>query len=430
MSMSLKLGTRNLLRNRWRSVLTLAAVAVSVGLLIWLLAMYEGWIDEMVRGATAVDTGQVQVHTAGWIESARVYESFPVDAALLARVAAVAGVGAVSPRVKAFGLIGNEQRSQVARVLGVDPRAEAAATPIVRAVVDGRWLSDAPARFAAPRELVLGEGLARQLRVAPGDELVVFVEAADGSLGNELLEVVGVVRTANLQVDRLSAYLHIADAQQLVALDGEAHELMLSAAELGAAADIAGRVAAAIGGVAGERGAAGAEPATLVARPWQEIVPSVNQMIAIFRTSYAVIYVMLYLVAAVGIVNTARMSALERRREFGLMMAIGMRPRRMFRTIVTETLVLGTIGALIGASLGLLLSWYHATAGFDMSMFTDEGGFSFMGVAFSERIRFVITPANVIGPIVAMLVVALLSGLWPAVRAARIEPAPSIAGRT
>lgn len=132
----------------------------------------------------------------------------------------------------------------------------------------------------------------------------------------------------------------------------------------------------------------------------------------------------------VGIVNTARMSAVERRREFGVMLAIGMRPRRMFRTIVVETLVLGLVGALIGAAAGLLLSWYYAVAGFDMGAFTEQATFSYMGVAFSERIRFVLEPVNVVQPILVMLVVAVLSGLWPALRAARVDPAPTIAGRT
>src|SRR5690606_32709022 len=388
----------------------------------------EGWIQEMVRGSTAFETGQVQVQTAAYVANTRVYESFPLDHDLLARVRAVEGVDAVSPRVRAFGLVGNEQRSQVARVVGVDPAAEAAATPIERAVVAGRWLSPEPAPEGVPREVVLGQGLAQQLRVEPGAELVVFLEAADGSLGNELLEVVGVVRTGNTQVDRLTAYLHMSDAQFIAALDGEAHELMVRAEDMQAARELAAAVAAAVGAFAGDPEGAGLEPSTLVARSWQEVTPALHQMILVFRNSYSILYLLIDLVAAIGIVNTARMSALERRREFGVMLAIGMRPRRMFRTIVVETMVLGLVGALIGVAIGLPLSLYHAAAGFDMSMFTDEGSFSFMGVAFSERIPFVVTAANVLVPVVVMLLVAAASGLWPAVRAARIDPAPTIAG--
>ncbi len=169
----------------------------------------------------------------------------------------------------------------------------------------------------------------------------------------------------------------------------------------------------------------------LVVRPWQEIVPSMAQMVVLWRESYSALYVLIYLIAAVGIINTQRMSAAERKREFGVMMAIGMRPRRMFRTLVVETLVLGLVGAVLGAIGGGLLTWYHATAGFDMSVLTDaEASFSFMGVAFSERVYAVMSTKMIVEPVLVMLFVAALSGLWPAIKSARIDPAPTIAGRT
>ncbi len=430
-----KLGLRNLLRNRWRSALTLAAVAVAVGLMVWTLGFYEGWIQQLVRGATGVETLQVQIHTAGHIEAPRVYESFALDDDDLRRILAVPGVEAVTPRIELHGLLGNEQRSQVARFVGVRPEMEAAATPVTDGLTAGRWLAAAPAEYPAAREIVVGEGLARQLRVEPGAELVVFLEAADGSLGNELLQVVGVVRTGNTRIDRMTAYMHLDDAQYLAALEGQVHEIAIRAGDPDEAIGVSRLVADALGlrGTAPEEGAVErgeVEAGERVVRPWQEINPSMAQMLVIFRQSYGFMYLLIYLVAAVGIVNTQRMSALERRREFGVMLAIGMRPRRMFRTLVAETMVLGLVGALIGAAGGTLLTWYHATAGFDMTMFTDQASFSMMGVSFSDRIYFELWPGAVIQPVVIMLFVAALSGLWPAIRAARIDPAPTIAGRT
>jgi ABC-type lipoprotein release transport system permease subunit len=432
---ALKLGLRNLLRNRWRSGLTLAAVAVAVGVMVWTLGFYEGWIQQLVRGATAVKTTQAQIHTAGYIEAPRVYRSFRIDDDRLRQVLNVPGVEAISPRVELAGLIGNEQRSQVAQFLGVRPENEAAATPITDAVTEGRWLAATPPDYPAPREIVLGQGMAKQLRVGVGAELVVFLEAADGSLGNELLEVVGIVRTQNTEIDRMTGYLHIADAQYLAALGDEIHEVAIKADDPSRAAAVADSVAAVLGilGEAPEEGAVEAgqvDGDRLVARSWQEVIPSMAQMITLFRQSYGFMYLLIYLVAAVGIVNTQRMSAMERKREFGVMMAIGMRPRRMFRTIVIETLVLGVVGAIIGAIGGSLLTWYHATAGFDMGMFTEQATFSMMGVAFDEKIYFELYPGAVIQPIVVMLFVAALSGLWPAIKSARIDPAPTIAGRT
>lgn len=441
---SAKIGFRNLARNRWRSGLTLGGIAISVAFMVWILGFMEGWMGTMVQGATAVETGQVQVHTRAFAENPRVYRSFSLDEGLVDRVAAVDGVLAVSPRVRLNGLIGHEEKSQVGRIFGVDPTLESNTTPVSTALEVGRWLQDSPSAFPAPREVVLGVGMANQLRVGPGDELVVFVEAADGSMGNDLLQVVGIVRTANTAVDRMTAYMHIEDAQYLAALEGQAHELAIKTEELLGAQATAARVATAIDGVTratigdvgGEADTAtndaalmAADSDALLVRPWQEILPSIYQMLVISRQSNWITYLLIYLVAAIGLLNTQRMSALERRREFGVLMAIGMRPRKMFRMILTESLVLGSLGGLIGTALGLAVVWYHATAGLDLALFTDQGEFTVMGVAFSGKIFAILTPRAALQPILVMLFVAFMAGLWPAMGSSRLDPAPTIAGR-
>jgi ABC-type lipoprotein release transport system permease subunit len=429
---ALRLGLRNLFRNRWRSGLTLAAVGVSVALMVWSIAFLDGWLNEMVRATTALESLQAQVQTVDYVRNPRVYRTLELDREQLARIAAVPGVAALSPRAELHGLIGTEERSQVGRLIGVEPAAEAAATPITAAVVAGRWLASDPPPFDQPRETVLGQGLARQLQVGLGDELVVFLEAADGSLGNELLEVIGIVHTGNTLLDRTAVYIHLEDARFIGALGDGMHHLAIRTAD-----GAAGRRAAE--GVARVLGAAFGTPpddvvvgeADLVVRPWQELNPTLSSVIDLMDSAYWIMYLLVYLVAAVGILNTQRMSAMERRREFGVMMAIGMRPRRMFRTLMVETAVLGLVGAAIGATIGGLLSWHHATAGFDLGMFTSRStSFSYMGVTFSERLLFDLSPGAVLQPVLIMVGVALLSGLVPAVSSARIDPAPTIAGRT
>jgi len=428
---SAKIGFRNLTRNRWRSGLTLGGIALSVAFMVWILGFMEGWMGAMVQGATAVETGQVQVHTQAFADNPRVYRTFSANAGILDRVSAVEGVVAVSPRVRLNGLIGHEQKSQVGRIFGVDPTLEAETTPVASALEEGRWLSQNPPVYPSPREVVLGSGMANQLRVAPGDELVVFVEAADGSMGNDLLEVVGLVRTANTAVDRMTAYMHIEDARFLAALEGEAHELAIKTDNLLGAQGTAEAIAAALGAhtSTGDSEAADRDPDALLVRPWQEILPSIYQMLTISRSSNWITYLLIYLVAAIGLLNTQRMSALERKREFGVLMAIGMRPRKMFRMILTESFVLGTLGGLIGTALGLAVVWYHATVGLDLAMFTDQGEFTVMGVAFTGKIHAILTPVAALQPILVMMFVAFLAGLWPAVKSAKLDPAPTIAGR-
>lgn len=427
---SAKIGIRNLARNRWRSGLTLGSIAISVAFMVWTLGFMEGWLVMMVRGATAVETAQVQIHTAAYADNPRVYRSFALDPALMRTLEDLPDVVAVTPRVRLYGLIGHEEKSVIARILAVDPTLEAQVTPIAEALVAGRWLAQEPPEYPEPREAVLGDQVARQLRVAVGDELVVFFEAADGSLGNDLLQVVGVVRTGNSEVDRSSVYMHLADGQYLAALDGRVHELAIGTVDLTGARETAVAVAGAIGGITpGSPDPEDPETALLV-EPWQTLMPSIDQVLSVSRQSYVIIYILIYMVAAVGILNTQRMSALERRREFGVLMAIGMRPRRLFRMVVTESVVLGTLGGILGTALGAAVTGYHATRGMDLTPFTGEGGFTYMGVSFSGRIYATLTADLVVEPVLVMVGVALAMGLWPALSTARIEPAPTIAGRS
>lgn len=417
-----KLAWRNLARNRWRSILTAGGVAVAVGLMVWTMAYMEGFFGAMVRGATALDTGQALVQRKAYVDEPSIHEAFPLEEGMLAEISGAQGVRAAAPRVNLYGLVGNEKRSQVARLLGVDARREASATPIADAVVEGKWLSEEPEPPPAPREVVLGEGLARQLEVGLGAELVVFLEASDGSLGNDLLEVVGIVKTGNSAVDRQGAYVHLDDAQYVGALDGQVHEIIVKTDNPAEAEAVVERLAPAIDRFE-------AQDQDLVVRSWQKARPQIAQMLEMSDMSNVVMFFILYLLASLGLLNTQRMSALERRREFAVMMAIGVTPKRLFSVILAETLLLSLVGALVGTALGGGLAWHHTVNGLDMSAFASNTDFTWMGISFSERMYFGLNAQIIVEPLLVMLGVAIVCGLWPAAKAIGIDITSAIAGR-
>lgn len=424
--MLFKLAIRNLLRHRWRSALTAGGVAVATFVLVWTMCWIDSFLVVMVQGATAVDTGQIQITSQAHTEKANIYSHFPTDSAKLDEVRAVDGVAGATTRVNVYGLVGNEERSQVARLVGVDAVHEGDVSGLPDGVDEGRWLSDEPPE-AGPREVLLGAAFARLLEVGVGDELVVFLQAADGSLGNDLLKVVGTIKSGSTAVDRGSVYLHGDDLRWIASLEGKSHQVLLAVDNLDQSRVLAEEIQKIIGTgptMDNEPGSA------LVARSWQDVVPELAQMIEVSTGSIWIMYLIIYLIAALGIVNTQRMSALERRREFGVLLAIGLTPPRLGWMIVLETVMLTAAGALVGLFGGLALAWYHATAGFDMTSLTDSGSFDYMGVAFDERIYFVINAASVLQPVAIIVLVALVCGLWPAIKSARLDAIRAIAGRT
>jgi len=143
-----------------------------------------------------------------------------------------------------------------------------------------------------------------------------------------------------------------------------------------------------------------------------------------------VLYVIAYGIAGLGILNAQRMSALEREREFGLLEALGLAPGRVFTVVMLETVMLGVAGGILGGVAGALLSMYHSAVGLDLSLFTTlDSGFTYMGIAFSERLHFVLNAGTVWRPVLIVVLVSIVCGLWPATQSARVEPRDVLTGR-
>jgi ABC-type lipoprotein release transport system permease subunit len=417
----IRLAVRNLARNRWRSGLTLGGVAVAVAMLVWSESMTEAFLDTMVQSMTT-QLGDVRIESEAHAAESSLYDAFPVTDALLERVRKVPGVRAAAPRLETFGLIGHESHSQAALILGVDPEAEKTASDAERSIVSGTWLSRRGSAEGTPadNEVVLGESLAQLLSAKVGDELVVLLQAADGSMGDDRLRVVGLARTGTRELDRQAAWMRLSDVAFLAALDGKAHKIMV---RLERGADLDTAAAALRGAVAGNPGP------RLTVRTWEQLMPDLRQMIDLSRLTMLALYGIVFLIAALGILNAQRMTALERRRELAVMMAVGVTPQRMAGLVVLEAVVLTGLGAAVGALLGWGLATYHAHAGLDLAALGSQG-FTYQGVAFSSRMYFVVRPAMVLDPALAVLVIGALCGLWPAFASARLELARTISGRT
>lgn len=414
-----KLALRNLSRNRWRTWLTVVGVAVGVAVLIWTSGYMLGFQRDMVRGATAAELGQVSIADKDYVERPATRHAFDAGQDLLQRIEAVPGVRAATGRVKVFGLVGNERRSVVAKVVGIDPKREAQVTVVKRGLLEGEWLSERPAQEGEAREVVLGYKLAQQIEAEPGTELVLFFEAADGSLGNDLLRVKGIVRTNASGVDRQTAFMHIEDLQYAAALEGQWHEVAVKVSDVQRSKAVAADLAKVVGNE------------SISVRSWQDAMPEIAQLLDVMASADYFMYFFVYLIVAFGLFNAQRMSALERRREFAMMMAIGVVPRQLFWIVVVETVLIVSMGAVIGAGLGALVTQYFVNTGLDLTamMSNKDVSFEYMGISFSNRLYFAMTPEAVLRPVLIVVPVAFLCGLWPALQAVRTEITTALSGR-
>lgn len=404
--MLFQLAARNLWRNRRRSLLTLTAMVVSSSLLILSLGIYSGMIEDMLASATEQYHGHLVVSVRGYQQDRELFAHFSPDKQLMARLADGSGTLAISPRLRSFGLLSHAQNTQPIEVLGIRPELESAVTTLQQKLIAGRYLD-----YALPGGALIGQGLAKKLGVKPGDELVFITQAADGSIGNDLLQVAGIFATGATGRDNGLALVHLPWLQQVIALPGEVHELSLRLEDPLQAAALASRMNRTL-------------PTELEAIGWDGLLPEMAEAIATYDVSRLIMCIILYFAAGLGVLNTFFMSVMERTREFGIIMAMGMKPWRVRAMVLLESLLLGGISLVVGLALGLLMSLYMRDVGIDLSAHITP--VTYAGGTILPRLRAVLDPPNFYIPAQLLLLICLVAGIFPANRAARLNPAAAI----
>lgn len=396
----MRVAWRNLWRNTRRTVITASAVAFNTAILIITLAHTEGIMRHILANTLNIVTGEAQIHDPEYLVRRSMYDMVDEPEAVMQRLRE-AGVPAVA-RSYGYGLAARETKSAGARFWGVDPAAEGEVFDLVRQVQEGKFIGNEP-RMG----VVLGKKLARSLDAKVGSELVAVVQAADGSLGNELIHVTGILKTVGEGIDRSAAILHKADFEQLFVSGGRVHEIAVNtrrALPLETVLAIA-------------QSAAPADEA----RTWRQLMPGISDMFGLVDVSMAIFGAIFYLAAGLGVLNTLVMATFERFREFGIVKAIGGSPWHIVRGVAAEAWMLGLIGSVAGVVLGLAGAWYLQVHGLDTTAFV-SGDTSMGGVAFDPVWHARITPGAVIYPPVIMCLVCVVASLYPAAIAARLDP--------
>lgn len=398
---------RNVLRNRRRSALTAAGMALAVTICAAMMTFTNGMYGQIRDVLVTRTLAHVQVHHPEWPGRRRGHDVVADADAALAALDGLPEVRAATLRVHGSALLGAGERTEGAQLLGVMPAREEAIRDIARRVVDGAWLADAPGAG-----VVLGKDLARRLGVRPGDTIVAVTQAFDGSLGNELYRVTGIVASGNPTLDRGTAFLHVADLRALLAMGPAAHELVAVAH-----GDDDATIEALAGAVRG------AVPGPLV-RTWWEVDPTTATLFGLQLFQSVLLMGFFYGISAVGVVNTLLMSVFERTREIGMMRALGMRPGEVVRLVVAEALLLAVLAVAAGLVGAALLDAYLVVYGIDISVRGE--GFAMGEMTFDPIIRGRVTVDSLVQPVVGVFLFSGFAAVWPAWRAARLQPIQAI----
>jgi lipoprotein-releasing system permease protein len=482
MAGTLGLAWRNLGRNRRRTSITALALAVGTSLCVASFGLTDGMNADILHSLTRLDLGHVQVHHPEFPRQHTLKHLVPHPDRVAATARSLPGVLGVAPRAYAYGLVSRERTSAGVQIVGVDPAVEPTVTELDRQIVAGGYLTPAPTPWPEGRRLtreeqaedqritaaaeaaalaeieslgtaatparrasapptpasqpatdtetarswtralahavdppptrpplaLVGVSLARVLKLKVGDRFHVASTTLDGVSAEVELEVGGVLRTGTDLYDRSRVYLNLADLQRLVHLDHGVHEIAIRAAAADRAPALAATLRRAVGG-------------GLLVRSWSEIRPDIRSIIQLNAVSTGLMMIVIFVVAALGVVNTMLMAVFERTREIGMLKAIGMSWSRILWLVVLETTLLTLLASAAGLGLGLLIDAYLAAHGLDLTFMTK--GVSFGGLGVSPVIHGAITLKGLLLPVLVLAAVCFAAAFYPAVRAARMRPA-------
>jgi putative ABC transport system permease protein len=345
-----KLALRNVLRHKARSGMTLLAIITGIVGLI----LSGGFIRDIYTQLGEVlihsQSGHLQIAKADYFEhGARSPEKYLINAPELfgKTIAATPGVNDVMGRLYFSGLINNGHSDMPIVGEGVDPAREARLGSSMR-ISEGRPLNDKDAHGA-----MIGQGLAHALNLKPKDWINLVVNTPDGALNSLEFQVIGVFQTFSRDYDARAVRIPLADAQELLATAG-VNTLVVSLKSTGDTERVASQLAS-------KAAAKGLEVKT-----WLDLNDFYSKVVDMYDVQYGVLRIIIVLMVLLSVVNSVNMSVFERVGEFGTMMALGNRRRRVFELIVLENTIIGLAGAILGVVIGIVLALLISAIGIPM----------------------------------------------------------------
>ncbi|MBI4248184.1 MAG: ABC transporter permease, partial [Elusimicrobia bacterium] len=313
-------------------------------------------------------------------------------------------VEAFEKRIQVTGMISSEKESSGVFICGVEPERDLRITTMHSYLSAGRYVSD------GAREIFIGDDLAEQLHAGLGSEVVLLATASDGSLGAEKLRVTGLFHSGSESFDAYIVYVPLSVLQGMLVVEGQANNVVLRLKDPLRLEETRAALVEALG----------KEPVKAVT--WEEIDHELVAVRDYQNKVLGIVLLIVFLIVAMGILNTLLMSMFERIREFGLLKAIGARPARIVRLILLESCILGALGSLLGLSGGIALIVYYRRAGLALPI--GEAVRYFMPFPAVLYMRFN-WPTH-LEALAAVFVSCVLAALPPAFRAARLKAADAL----
>ncbi|HLN75318.1 MAG TPA: FtsX-like permease family protein [Prolixibacteraceae bacterium] len=403
---NIKLAWRNLWRNKRRTLITVASIFFGVLLSAYMTSMQEGSYSKMVEIVVKFYSGYMQVHQEDYWENKSINNVFDYDQALVDQIKKHPEVDYVIPRLESFGLASAEELTRGAAIFGVVPDIENQLTGIADKVVSGHYLK------AHDDGVLIGDGLARFLNLQVNDTLVILSQGYHGVSAAGKFPVRGLIRHISPELNKSIIYMELTTCQAFLGAENKLTSLVVNVADNDAMKRTLKNLKREIH-----------SPYSVMS--WEEMQPEVVQQIEGDRAGGVIMKAILYIVIAFGILGTIMMMIAERKREFGVMISIGMQKKKLAVILFFETIFIGLLGIVSGILVSLpiiILQSHHPIP------LTGQAAQTMEEFGFEPFMFFSTVPKVFWHQALSIFVLSLLIGIYPILAAMKIKESKALHG--
>jgi putative ABC transport system permease protein len=401
--MLIALAWKNIWRNKKRSLIILTAITLGIWAGLFSVAVMFGSWDTTVNSTIDRHLSHLQIHTKAFKDDNLISNYIPDGPELADNIRKLPQVKDVSARVLIEGMASSPGSSGGINIIGVDPEHEKTVTTIANYIIDGDYFSG-----IKRNPILVGAKLADKLGLKLRSKVVLSFQNIDTTLTYAAFRVAGIFRTESSMFDGSNVFVKQSDLYKVMNNDRIVSEI---AVRLKSSNDLDSTLAQ----------LKGMYP-SLVIESWKQLAPELELTYQFMIVELEIFLGIIMAALLFGITNTMLMSVMDRVREFGVLLAVGMRRMRVFLLILFETAILSFFGGIIGMLLGSFTIWYFSDKGIDLSLFTE--GFSAWGM---PSILYPALPLSFYGVLTSMIVLtAIIAAIYPSVKTIKLRPADAI----
>jgi len=403
--MLISISWRNIWRNKVRSLVIIFSVALGIFSGVLAGAFFKGMADQRIQKVIKTELSYVQIHNPGFEQTSDFANFISNAKEIQDKVSKIPNVTGVSRRMSIQSMAASAETASGVLISGIFPEDEKNVTNISSKLIDGEYFEG-----ISRNPVVIGKKLAEKLNVRVRSKIIITIQDMDNNIISGAFRIAGIYSTNNNMFDESNIFVRFTDIQKLTDFpENAAHEIAININDNENLAGVLSEVKVVSGN-------------ELDIKSWKELSPEMNYLTEAMNM-YMYIFIIIILMALLfGIINTMLMVVMERTKEIGMLMAIGMNKGKVFSMIVLESVLLSLTGGIVGIIIGAVSSKYGETHPIDLSMWAQ--GYEQLG--YDAFVYTKLDPNMLINVTVLVIITGVIAAIYPAYKALKNDPADAL----